>query len=275
MNHALYVSDLDGTLLHSNAELSERTAATINRLIDRGMLFSYASARSFTSAYPVTKSLHLTLPVATYNGAFLVNPANGDVIESCVLDRHEIMPILQVVRSSNIYPLVYALINGQEKVSWVQGKENEGTSKFLAERKGDKRLHPVMSYEQLFEGDIFCLLSIGTQNEVYSYEHITKNNNHIYYHIQEDTYIQGEFFMEIYRHDATKEQAVLKIKQYAQANELVCFGDNVNDIPMFRVADKGFAVSNAKDELKQVATGIIQSNDEDGVALWLEQQFMK
>ena len=41
----LYVSDLDGTLLRSNEQLSEYTAQTINRLVDNGLIFSYATAR--------------------------------------------------------------------------------------------------------------------------------------------------------------------------------------------------------------------------------------
>ena len=54
--------------------------------------------------------------------------------------------------------------------------------------------------------------------------------------------------------------------------KLICFGDEVNDIPMFNVADESYAVSNANQKLKNIATKIIRSNDEDGVARWLNSK---
>ena len=54
-------------------------------------------------------------------------------------------------------------------------------------------------------------------------------------------------------------------------DRLVVFGDQKNDIDMFKAADACYAVSNAVDELKALATDLIQSNNEDGVARWLEE----
>ena len=45
----------------------------------------------------------------------------------------------------------------------------------------------------------------------------------------------------------------------------------MNDIPMFRISDECYAVENACDELKELATGIIGKNDNDSVALWLAE----
>lgn len=52
-------------------------------------------------------------------------------------------------------------------------------------------------------------------------------------------------------------------------DRVVSFGDAINDIPMFRISDECYAVANAVTELKEIATGIIDSNEEDGVAKWL------
>jgi hydroxymethylpyrimidine pyrophosphatase-like HAD family hydrolase len=52
----LYVSDLDGTLLRSNEVTSEYTNHVINSLVSKGMLFSYATARSLITAKKVTKT---------------------------------------------------------------------------------------------------------------------------------------------------------------------------------------------------------------------------
>ena len=57
--NTLYVSDLDGTLLRSNEITSEYTNSVINNLTDKGMIFSYATARSFITAKKVTEGVIL------------------------------------------------------------------------------------------------------------------------------------------------------------------------------------------------------------------------
>ncbi len=73
----LYLSDLDGTLLNSEAQLSDFTAKILNDLINTGMIFSYATARSFYSSQKITAALKLISPVITNNGAFVVNHTTG------------------------------------------------------------------------------------------------------------------------------------------------------------------------------------------------------
>ena len=54
---------------------------------------------------------------------------------------------------------------------------------------------------------------------------------------------------------------------------MISFGDAVNDIPMFEISDEAYAVENAVEELKSYASGVILSNEEDGVAKWLQQRY--
>ena len=65
----------------------------------------------------------------------------------------------------------------------------------------------------------------------------------------------------------------MQLKQKLECDRLVVFGDGKNDIDMFQMADKSYAVANAHDDLKQYATEVILSNDEDGVARWLEANY--
>ena len=69
----LYISDLDGTLLNSKASLSDDTRETINRLVEQGMFFTYATARSAISSKNVTEGLNLKLPIIIYNGTFIMD----------------------------------------------------------------------------------------------------------------------------------------------------------------------------------------------------------
>ena len=70
---------------------------------------------------------------------------------------------------------------------------------------------------------------------------------------------------------ASKAQAALQLKQKLECDRLVVFGDGKNDIDMFEIADEADAVENAVNELKAVATGVIGSNENDGVAKYLQK----
>jgi hydroxymethylpyrimidine pyrophosphatase-like HAD family hydrolase len=68
----LYVSDLDGTLLRRDKTVSAFTVNTINELTAQGMLFSYATARSYVTASRLTAGITANIPVIIYNGAFIL-----------------------------------------------------------------------------------------------------------------------------------------------------------------------------------------------------------
>ncbi len=71
-NKTLYVSDLDGTLLRSDQTLSDHTVKTLNRLISEGVIFSYATARSYATSSIVAAGLDAKFPVIVYNGTFIL-----------------------------------------------------------------------------------------------------------------------------------------------------------------------------------------------------------
>ena len=71
----------------------------------------------------------------------------------------------------------------------------------------------------------------------------------------------------------SKASAVLQLKELLKADYVVAFGDGKNDIELFEIADESYAVKNAVEELKAIATGIIDSNDSDGVAKWLYHNY--
>ena len=72
---------------------------------------------------------------------------------------------------------------------------------------------------------------------------------------------------------ASKARAIRKLKEMWDCDRVISFGDAVNDLPMFEVSDECYAVENAVEELKKAATGIIGSNEDDGVARWLIEHF--
>lgn len=76
----LYISDLDGTLLHSDKTISDYTNQVINSLTERGMIFSYATARSYITAKKVAKGLSAKIPLIVYNGTFVIDNLTGEIL---------------------------------------------------------------------------------------------------------------------------------------------------------------------------------------------------
>ncbi len=88
-------------------------------------------------------------------------------------------------------------------------------------------------------------------------------------HFAADTYDKEEYWLETARADATKAEGVRKLRAITGRSRIVCFGDNLNDLPMFSVADECYAVANAAPEVKAAATGVLPSNEELGVPRFL------
>ncbi|MBQ8527437.1 MAG: HAD family hydrolase [Lachnospiraceae bacterium] len=266
----LYVTDLDGTLLNTNSRINPYSLDVINNLVDKGMLFTYATARSLVSASVVAQGLATNIPIIAYNGAFIINPSTNEILSSSYFHKDETEKIIKVLSRFNISPLVYSYVDGSEKVSWITEKENEGIRYYLDTRKGDPRFRPLADSSSLYAGDIFYITCIGEREELLPVYEIFSQDDRYTCSFHQELY-RPEYWCEILPKKATKAEAIQNLKKLWNCDRVVSFGDAVNDIPMFRISDECYAVSNAVDELKELATGIIESNDEDGVAKWLQE----
>ena len=242
MEKCLYVSDLDGTLLRSDETISEYTCNVINKLTENGGLFSYVTAKK------VTKGLDAKIPLIVYNGAFVIDNVSEEILISNYF-HDEIKEVLTELFTNDIYPIVYSYIDSVEYFSFLTDKCNDGIWAFLNSRRGDKRWREVQSTEELIQGNMFYITCIDAKEKLKPFFEKYKEKYHVVF--QQDIY--------------TKEQW-LEIK----CSKVVSFGDGTNDIDMFNISDEAYAVSNAVDELKQAAAAVIGSNNEDGVAKWLE-----
>ena len=106
----LYVSDLDGTLLRSNEVTSKYTNQVINSLVEEGMIFSYATARSLVTAKKVTEGINAKIPLIVYNGAFVIDNITEKILIANYFD-DSVHLVLEDLFSNNVYPIVYAYID--------------------------------------------------------------------------------------------------------------------------------------------------------------------
>ncbi len=263
----LYVSDLDGTLLRSNEITSAYTNQVINSLVNKGMLFSYATARSLITAKKVTKGINAKIPLIVYNGAFVMDNITEEILIANYFD-NSVQSVLDDLFRNEVYPIVYAYINGKEKFSFLREKCTNGMNLFLESRKGDIRTNEVDSLPELKEGDIFYIVCIDTPDKLKPLYDKYKDKYHCVYQI--DIYT-NEQWLEIMPLETSKSNAIKQLQTMLESDKLIVFGDGKNDIDMFQIADESYAVANANEALKKYATDVILSNDEDGVAKWLEE----
>lgn len=261
----LYVSDLDGTLLRGDARTSPFTNRVINELTERGMLFSYATARSYLTASKATAGLTARIPLITYNGTLVRDNSSGELLLSHFFTSREAEELLKALLENGISPIVYAY-DGQEHFSYLQQEINEKTRAFLDSRKPDPRDRPVSHWEQLLKGEAFYFTCIDGEEKLRPLYERYRKRFHCF--LQTELY-SGDCFFEIIPQGASKASAASQLKEKLKADRLVAFGDGENDLDLFGAADEAYAVSNAAEKLKLAATAVIGSNEEDAVARWI------
>lgn len=266
----LYVSDLDGTLLDKNQNLTKYTVDILNDLIRRGMIFSYATARSFITASKVTNGVSAQIPVIVYNGSFIIENGTNKQLLSNTFSVSDSAQILDILLQHQIYPIVYSFIDSVEKYSYCFDRESRGMKIFNDLRRGDVRDNPVKSEAELYQGEIFHFTCIDEEEKLFPLYEFFSDRFHCIFH--RDIY-SGEQWLEIQPIGATKAQAVLALKKLLDCERIVCFGDGKNDISMFQIADECYGVENADAELKQIAAATIESNERNGVAKWLVENY--
>lgn len=267
--NTLYVSDLDGTLLRSNEITSEYTNRIINSLTEKGMIFSYATARSLITAKKVTKGLTAKIPLIVYNGAFVVDNISEEILIANYFD-NTVENVLDDLFNNKVYPIVYAYISDKEKFSFVPELCTQGMNIFINSRKGDIRTNAVKTVNDLKSGKIFYITCIDEPRKL---EPLYEKYQHTFHCIYQKDIYSGEQWLEIMPKETSKSNAIKQLQALINYDRLVVFGDGKNDIDMFQLADEGYAVQNAHVDLKKYATAIIPSNDDDGVAKWLEHNY--
>ena len=277
-NSPLYVSDLDGTLLRNDTSLSQYSKDTLNALLDQGLLFTVASARSIASMRHLLAELPLRLPVVEFNGAFVSDLASGR--HYLVHDLHpDILPELwQQITDAGYIPFI-STYDGTADRCYYREITNDGMAWYVQNRRlhRDPRLRYLADLQSGLDDQVVCLTIIGPRPEL---EKLAGEIDHRYAkrvqtHCYENQYSPGWHWLTIQDARATKEQGILSLKHLRglEDRHLVVFGDQVNDLDMFKMADEALAVANAIPALKEQATGIIDANEEDGVVRFISARW--
>lgn len=269
----LYITDLDGTLLNPNICVSPKSAEILNMLINEGMLFSVATARSQASVRGLLDNVNIRLPIVLLNGVFIYDIKDKKNLYHYPLDNDTVTKILSVFLGAGKSPFMYLLKDDVIDLIFTE-LQLDIHKKFYEKRKPlfDYRFYKTDSYDISQGSQVVYFNLIDLYSELLPIHEKLCKIPGVSCAFYEDNY-SPHWFLEVYSNKASKSSGAVMLKNIYKADKIVAFGDNHNDIMMFDSSDECYATSNAVDELKSVATGIIGANSDDGVAQYLLDRF--
>lgn len=270
----LFVTDLDGTLLNSNKEVSIKSTEILNKLIDNGVNFTVATARTPATVVDLLQDVNLKLPAVLMNGVLLYDIKEEKYINIKEIGKDTVDKVFDVLNKFDKNAMVYGIRNNH---LWVYHKEFEYSWEYnfykeRADRK-QKTFLKVENYQECInESKIINFIVFDKYEKIKGIYDELKKIDEISVEYYEDIYEKGCYFLEAYSAEASKANGIKLLSDYIEHDKLICFGDNLNDIPMFELADECYATANAVERVKEISTDVIGSCDEDGVALFMEKK---
>ncbi len=269
----LYVSDLDGTLLDMHGDFPRAWVNRLNRMIDRGLKFTIATARNYDSVHPILHEVNLQLPVILFNGAYLTHFKTGENLEqSNYIQRDVVHETLELVAPLEQDPFVYTF--DEQHRLYYRNATNEGSQAYLKSLEGDGRLHYVDEYQFKDDERIAGLLLIDTPAVLAPVNRQLRerfpDNLNLYF--AKDIAHPKFHWLQMFHHHADKGKMLRTLSQHLDTplSRIVVFGDYLNDLEMFEIAGKSIAVGNALPEVQAVAHQVIGTNAKGAVLDYLE-----
>ena len=270
----LFVSDLDGTLINSKREVTKKSLKILNKLIEEGVNFTIATARTPATTVEILKNLNLKLPVALMNGVVIYDTKELRYIDIKGIEKEAVNKVLDIFKNHKKSPLVYGV---KDNHLWVYHKEFENVYEYnFYKERADKKLKTFVKVEDyngsLSESNIINFVAFDNYEKIKAIAEEIKCIEGITVNYYKDVYEEC-YFLEAYSSEASKANGIKYLSKYIEYSKVICFGDNLNDIPMFELADEAYATANAAEEIKKIATDVIGSCEENGVAEFLESRF--
>lgn len=275
MMKKLFITDLDGTFFNSKAEVSNISSEIINKFILDGGYFTFATARSASSVVKMMKNVNINLPCILMNGVSIYDIQRKAYVKNQYFSEKSAVKIAEIFKECNVIPFMYKIEKNVLYTHYYDFQCKEMYDFFKYAIKTPER--PFIKCNNLIDNadDNTIYFSVqGKEEDLSRAAKIIDKEEKISYAFYRDVYNKDIWFLEVFSEKASKSNGVRFIKEYCNFDYITCFGDNLNDLPMFNVCDRKIAVSNAKDEVKSAADEIIGDNDNDSVAYWIKFNLM-
>ncbi|NDI33846.1 Cof-type HAD-IIB family hydrolase [Chengkuizengella sediminis] len=275
MKKRYILTDLDGTLLRSDQSISKYSVRVLTEALDKGHVISYATARSYISSMKILSTVPWKFPLVLYNGALLYDPVCQKLIDGNFLDTQISNEIIGIGEQNGISPFLF-LLDADDKERVYHRKLNRSCDfQFFDSRPNDSRFKKVTPLLFPEDSKTIIVAFIGTYEEVSPIYQSVKNKfeDQIHIHFMEDSYITNNYFLEFSHPLANKKRGLELWCEHVECNteDVLVFGDNLNDIGMFEEAGSKIAVQNAHEQLKKLACEVIDHHDKDTVAKYISR----
>lgn len=246
-NYVIY-TDLDGTLLNDEKEVSQQNREAIERFIEDGGKFAIATGRAFEAIEKYIDGLKLEIPSIVYNGGMIYDCESKRLIKEHVLEDNKKEVIYKLVKDcSNLGIEIYC---GKD----IYVFNNNG----MSERPATKLLNIIYDMpENLFELKWNKVLLVGEIEFMDKLQSIFKERYNV------DVIRSGDKFLEILPNNISKGQALKEIIDLYKLDrkKVIAVGDNMNDAEMLTECGISFCPDNASKEVKEYADYITVNNN--------------
>jgi len=269
MKYRLMAIDMDGTLLNSHDNISERNRMALNKVLDKGITVALSTGRIYKSAVHYRCLVGLNSPIIACNGAVISSSDEKEIVYERCIDNDILKDIITIAESNNMYYHFYDLSTFyfkkyEDKFKkyhkyYEENYETQGIN-IIGFNDPVKILSNNLNFHKLvfIEDDICKLDNLRQKLEKIKGISVSKSwyNN-----------------LEVMSEGVSKGNALRFLAQMLNidTSEIVAIGDNENDISMFNVAGLAVAMGNGDDLIKKKAHVITDTNDNDGVAKAIEK----
>ncbi|HYG60327.1 MAG TPA: Cof-type HAD-IIB family hydrolase [Symbiobacteriaceae bacterium] len=268
----LLALDIDGTILTSRGEISPRVRRAVSEAMRSGMLVTLATGRNLRAALPIAEQLQISTPLVVSNGALVVSPVTGQTLSHIPLDRTVAVKAVQLLQQLGF-------------VAFANRSAPEGPDLFYEQRPSTPEQASLLARDPAYSRQVYDLagqvagmeplkvMAIDRTPAIEAVAGRLRRRLKGDFHVLVTQEGPGYSLLEVSPGGISKATGLDKLSALYAVHpaEIMAFGDNYNDVEMLQFAGIGVAMGNAPEAVKQAARVVTATNDEDGVALCLEQ----
>lgn len=285
--YKLIAIDIDGTLLNSKGELTKRNAETIRRVTSKGVKVVLTSGRVTNSVRVIANMINADNYMICDNGASIYDIQKEKRVFAKYIDKGTVLKILDFCLENNIYYMIFTtkeiIVKDLKHMALAFYRQRHNVK---SEESGISEIrYGAREYVQKITDDFVRIIVCDQDRPIYNaiinklkrYDDIEiMASPHVTRKVIKDdnaTIMLDYSYAELLPKGVNKWFAISKLieKLDIKREEVIAIGDNFNDIEMIKNAGLGVAVNNGSPVAKEVARIVAPSNDQDGVAMLLEQ----
>jgi Cof subfamily protein (haloacid dehalogenase superfamily) len=253
---ALVVSDVDGTLLDNNKQLTPGAPAAVRRLYAAGIRFTIASARPPQMVRELVRELQVREPFACFNGALFVGP-NEAVLHELVMSTKDAQTVADRIVQSGFDLWVWT------DTDWYVSNPT-GPHVAHHEVQMGRKANPLTTHEM---SQFRVLKLVGVSDDYDALAQAEKDLGSLK-GMSFSATRSSPYYLDVTDSKANKGEVVLTLSRMLNipTNQIATIGDMTTDTLMFRQSGISIAMGNATDDVKALAKFATKSNEEDGFA---------